>query len=214
MNLSNIKDCSKCENAIIFGDKSNMNVSCSSEDYDIQERFNKNGRHAAMYCKQYKCGKAKQGGLIEQEDALRFMLAGNSDFIMHSTKTDEDFRYALKMEESDSEDKKVFLVNTDSTEKKVYCGLLWFNQDTKSFEYKQGKNGNVSEKDRGIRSLLLVLNKLYNEETVGSLRLYHVGKCGHCNKVIIDAEESEIGIHRHCNNDIELSDIFGKNIND
>lgn len=37
-----------------------------------------------------------EGGEVKQSNALNFMLAGNSEFILYSTKTQDKFRYTLK----------------------------------------------------------------------------------------------------------------------
>lgn len=212
MNLINIKDCSKCVNSLVYGNSDNMTIQCISDDYMAKELFSKDGRCCAKFCNCFTPIKKGRTGQIKQSDALEFLLAGNSDFILHSTKTNEDFRFILKIEESkDNKGSFIYFVNIVKATEKIYCGLIWFDKESKEFKYAQGKKGQLPGTSVEIRSLLFVLNKLYNDDIVNFLEIYSVGKCGYCGKMLETAGDLSKGIHSNCVNKVLLSKIFNSN---
>lgn len=196
MNLLNSKDCAKCINSIYYGNKDNCEIHCISDKYDSKNLFNKDGRYCASYCKEYKQSNKKRSGIIKQEKALRFMLAGNSEFILHSTKTNDDFRFLITIN-----DRKevLYFVNMIIGSQKIYAGYIKLNTQTQEFEFSKGEKGNIQGNNISIRSLLFVLNKLNNKNTVENLEVYHIGKCGCCGKELYEQEDIEIGLHSKCN---------------
>lgn len=212
MNLINIKDCSKCVNSLVYGNSDNMTIQCISDDYMAKELFDKDGRCCAKFCKCFTPSKKGRTGSIKQSNALEFLLAGNSDFILHSTKTNEDFRFMLSIQEAkDKQGEYIYFVNIVKATSKIYCGIIWFDKEAKEFKYAQGNKGQLPGTAVEIRSLLFVLNKLYNDDLVNFLEIYSVGKCGYCGKMIENSVDLEKGIHKDCIGKISLSKIFSNN---
>lgn len=141
---------------------------------------------------------ALQGGNVAQEHALEFMLAGRSEFTLHSTKTGQDFRLRIDRSESRNDSNYVYFVNDISSKERVYAGLLFFDSNLGEFQFRQGVKGKMSEKSLLVRSLLFVLNKLERGETVQHLEVYHVGKCGVCGKKLTDPISIATGIGPTC----------------
>lgn len=209
MNLINIKECSKCINSLVYGNSDNMEIQCISEDHKARELFDKDGRCSAKFCECFVHSDKSRNGGIKQENAFKFILAGNSDFILHSTKTNEDFRFMLTMQESKEEQGKyLYFVNTIKANSKIYCGIIWFDNKAGEFKYAQGNKGQLPGASIEIRSLLFVLNKLYSNDTVNFLEVYSVGKCGHCSKPLTTINDMETGIHKKCNSELALNKIF------
>lgn len=205
MNLLQCKDCIKCMYSLVYGNKESYTVKCTSDDYEIQKLFAEDNRYCAPFCRCYKPVSKKRDGTINQDKAMQFVTAGNSEFIMHSTKTNDDFRFIINKQLSNNksnEDKYIYFVNIIRGNTKEYCGVMWIDKDTDKFTYSQGKNGKVAADSIEIRSLLFVLNKLYAKENVENLELYSIGKCGYCGKELETQEELETGIHKKCINSI------------
>ena len=203
MNLMNIKDCSKCVNAVQYGSKDAPDIYCNSDDYMCQELFNREGRYCACKCRGFSVGELSRGGRIEQHKALQFMLAGKCEFVLHSSKTNEDFKYEMTKKKSDSkEDSFIYFTSLIKGNEKIYAGVIWFNNDTQEFRFSTGKNGKVEPSNISIKSLIFVLNKLVKEETVQHLVVYHVGKCGKCGKKLTTPESILTGLGPTCSNKI------------
>lgn len=206
MNLANSKNCGKCVHSISYGAMGCKSVECNSEDYTCRNLFERDGVSAAIRCKGYTVGKRVPDGMISQDKALQFMTAGKAEFVLHSTKTNQDFKFSLTRQESrdqgkeseNNEKKYIYFLNYLHGHEKTYAGVVWFKQDTGEFMFSTGKNGQMSPKDLEIRSLIFVMNKLYREETVQYLDVFHVGKCGKCGKKLTTPESILTGLGPTC----------------
>lgn len=188
MILVNIKDCKDCNKSKFYGDKKNYKVICMSDDYTHQDNFKKEGRKSATkcngFCKECETEK-KRIGYIEQDKALEFMLMGNSIFILHSTKDNNDYIYRLKKTQSSKkENEYIYYVYLIKGDKEFYSGVL-----VKNNEYKVLEKNNFDTVD--IKSLLLVLNKLDKGETVNNLEVYNAGYCMKCGEALKTVDEIE-----------------------
>ena len=211
MNLMNIKDCYKCSNSLVYGNKDNCKVQCISEESTAKELFNKDGRYCAAYCKLYKQSNKNRNGLISINNAIEFMLAGNSEFILHSTKTNDDFRFKLKItDDSDFEKKIIYFVNIIKANSNIYAGTIWFDKENREIKFSKGEKGKISSSNIEVRSLLFVINKLLNRETIQHLQIYSLGKCGCCGKYIEADEEADNFIHKDCYNNIHIKEFMEK----
>jgi hypothetical protein len=199
MKLSSIKDCRNCSNSLVYGSPDDPTVECSSNDYVHQKCFIEGGRYCAGRCPGYTAVAKSADGRIEQNLALRFILAGNSEFILHSTKTNEDFKYKIKKKESlANENSFVYFVSIIKGHDSIYAGHLTFDESDNTFKFKQGNKGQIQANDLTIRSLVFVLNKLIRNETVGNLEVFHVGKCGKCGKKLTTPESILTGLGPQC----------------
>jgi hypothetical protein len=199
--ISNIKDCAKCRKSLSFCTSDNLEIVCNSEDALHNRLFYKDGRYCANRCDGYEPVDKSRDGKIEQDKALAFMLAGKSEFILHSTKTGDDFKFKITKKESnkkDSEEEFVYFVNILHGSESTYAGHMRFNKNTNMFEYFKGQKGKIEPKDLAIRSLIFVLNKLMRNEIVGNLEVYHTGKCGKCGKKLTTPESIVTGLGPQC----------------
>lgn len=141
----------------------------------------------------------KDIGKIEQDKALQFILAGKCEFVLHSTKTGEDFKFAMtKQQTKEDENKYIYFLNTMHGYEKTYAGVVWFDDKAQEFKFSQGKKGQIDNKNLSIRSLIFVLNKLLKEETVQYLDVFHVGRCGKCGKKLTTPESILTGLGPTC----------------
>lgn len=200
MNFANLKDCINCSNATVYGSADSPSVECNSDDYVYYNNFKREGRRSAISCKGY-CESKRIGrqGNITQDKALEFMLAGKAEFILHSTKTNDDFKFELTKKESrEDKDKFIYFLNVLNGYEKTYAGVVWFDNKTQEFKFSQGKKGNISPTEISIRSLMFVLNKLLRKEIVQYLDVFHVGKCGKCGKKLTTPESILTGLGPVC----------------
>ena len=205
MNLLNSKDCINCEKASIYGSMDKPNVSCTSSDYVHQNCFKQEGRFCAYRCSGFKQGGTARAGMIQQYLALKFILAGKCEFILHSTKTGDDFKYELvKKESKDNKDKFIYFLSILHGSEKTYAGVVWFDDKIQEFKFSTGKSGKIQPTELNIRSLLFVLNKLVREQEVQYLIIYHVGKCGKCGKKLTTPESILTGLGPTCSNKIGI----------
>ena len=204
LNLNKSKDCINCVNAEVYGDRQSPKITCTSSDSLHYSLLEKDGRYCAAYCKGYSeihdtNENSIRKGNISLEHALKFMLAGKSEFVMHSTKTNQDFTFRItrKISKDDAE-KFVYFVNAKMGAFWQYAGLMWYEDKEDKYKYAQGKNGKVEADNLTIRSLLFVINKLHREEIPLHLEVYHTGTCGRCGKKLTTPESILTGLGPEC----------------
>ena len=114
---------------------------------------------------------------------LQFITAGNSYFVLHSTKTNEDFAFNVKTRKENcvnsvQQPNLWFVYNWQS----MYIGAIKFDRD-RLFQYKMNENL-VEDKQRvrEMKTLAFVMSKAYKYEDVENLEFYHTGFCARCGK--------------------------------
>lgn len=220
INLSNSKDCKNCERSEVYGDNNSPNITCNSTDSIHYNLFKKDGRFCATYCKGYKERENKdvtiaRQGMIELSRALPYMLAGKSEFVMHSSKTNQDFTYRLTRKESkdstDDNNKYIYFLNIKMGHDWVYAGVLWYDYNTNTYKFATGKSGKVEPSDLNVRSLLFVMNKLQINEIPQYCTIFHTGKCGVCGKKLTTPESILTGLGPSCSKRVGVPRIKLKN---
>lgn len=96
--------------------------------------------------------------ILSLEEALETLLKGRIEFVFHSTKTGEDFRYRL----TDKGD--VHFVEVYEQDKYVYAGTIRQNDNDKRYRFYKGKTGTLEPSDVRIRSLVFVMDSLYSRD--------------------------------------------------
>lgn len=207
LNLTN--KCNTCKNSILFGNNGNIDaVICNSINTSDRKNFNEHGTKYGDFCVsyEYEARKIVRKCRIEQSTALEVLLAGNSEFILHSTKTNEDFRFKLcKQKKKDNANEFIYFVNYWLNGEYVYAGLLWFTESEAKFS--TGKNGKMPANSKEIKSLLFVINKLFNQETVQFLEIYHTGRCSKCGKKLTDLDSMLTGLGPTCSKNLGIQRI-------
>ena len=201
--IKNTKDCKDCIHAEVYGSIEDPCINCMSTDSTNYTNFERDGRFCATYCKGYKkSNNINRQGNIDIKIALNYMLAGKSEFILHSTKTNQDFLYKLTKKESlgsKEDDKKyIYFLNVKLSNNYLYAGVIWFDTNENIFKFSKGKNGNLDANDINIRSLLFIMNKLYTNDVPETCLIFHTGTCGRCGKKLTTPESILTGLGPSC----------------
>lgn len=212
------KNCKDCKYSVIY---KGGNIYCENVEKYIREQFKKGTGYAARECIRYTEEANKEyAGRIKQLDALKFMLAGNSEFVLYSDKTKEDYGYKLEAMKK-QEDKRAneeqnlldnnYFVHVVVKDGYVYAGYIRYNSNKGCFEFIQGDKGKYNERDMLIRSLLMVLNRLVKGEYIEHLAVYHMNKCGICkNHLHSPYKINDIGICESCIDKFNMMSIKRK----
>lgn len=167
---------------------------CSSHSEDAAKLFRVKKKDSAQSCPEFINSKETISGEIRLQEALRFMLAGESEFVLLSCKTNRKFRYKL-----DKKEQFIYWLNTsESNGVFTYAGVLFFDENDNTFKFGKGARGNLTKDDLRVISLLYVLNHLVKNRFDMPLKIYHVGKCGRCGKKLTDPTSILTGLGPIC----------------
>lgn len=206
--LKGLKDCAKCQYSIAYGSKDSPDVKCNSFMDDAKLIFREEGRYCAGRCKHFKNrGNSRSGYIID--NIIEFMLGGESEFILHSTKTNEDYQYKLRKVESHIKDiEYLYYLNIKYADKDEYAGTIYYDSKQQVFKFSQGEKGKINSNDISVKSLVFVLNKLINKEQVQHLEFLHIGKCPVCSKSLESDADIKNGFHKNCFNTVDIPEII------
>lgn len=193
--ISDLIDCSLCAN---FKDNK-----CICDNENIANQFEIIGKRYAKECINFINKRVPISGEIDKSKALQFMLAGCSEFTLVSGKTGTKLRYKLdkkvSIQSKDGENQFIYWLNT--TEKSgtpIYAGVVYFDTNDNQFKFGKGARGNLNKEDIRVKSLLYVLNNLYNNNIQINVKIFHTGKCGKCGKKLTDPVSILTGLGPHC----------------
>lgn len=215
MTIDNLIDCSECMEF--------ENGKCNSIDINILKRFQLIGKSNAQKCTGFKRKLETNSGIVPNDIALRFMLAGNSNFVMESGRTGKRLVYRLtrkvKRQENGENGEKQIREQSGNSENSgnsefgnfiywlnaggqggamQYAGVIYFDHRENKFKFGKGYRGELTAQDIRVKSLLFVLNKFYNEENDINVTIYHVGKCGMCGRKLTDPTSIATGLGPIC----------------
>lgn len=211
-------DCTLCENCVQEISPSYTGLVCKSEELVYQYNFREEGIYSANCCIGFREKKRKQieskeeirlstlnnleGKVINNKDALPFILAGKSEFTIQSNNTGKQFAFKMSKQKSTAsyEDSSefVYFVSVLQNEKSTYAGILLYNSKTSLFEYRRGSKGKIEVSDIRIKSLLYILNSLNIGKYDINVTIYHCGKCGRCGKKLTTPESILTGLGPSC----------------
>lgn len=195
--IDNIVNCSRCQQAIMLFDK----IKCDSVSNECQELFKLKGKQAAKECPGYNSlgiGEYKQ---INANKALRFMLAGRAEFQIVSGKTGKRLFYKLnkKLNTQNKNSLLSFWLLGGYTPSSIdYLGTVYFDYTKSQFDFFTGEIGKINKNNTLVKSIIYLLNKLYNKEYSVNIQILQNGNCGKCNKKLINVNEFESGLHESC----------------
>lgn len=197
LRISDLIDCELCAHY------SKDSEQCLIEDDRVTRQFNLTGIQTALTCPCFSNRQDKLKGEVDNADALKFMLAGMSEFILISGKTGKRLVYKLDKKESnkskDGEKQYVYWLNTaEKNGTMIYAGVLFFDSNDSKFKFGKGARGNLTNDDIRVKSILYVLNALQKGKTDINVTVMHTGKCGKCGKKLTDPESIAIGLGPKC----------------
>lgn len=196
LQISNLIDCSLCANY--------KDDSCTCRIVEIENTFNKIGKQYAQKCAEFINERIPVSAEVKKENALQFILAGESEFVLISGKTGVKLRYKLDKKVVTSEsykDQSEFIYWLNTSEKNgtmIYAGVLFFDTNSNSFKFGKGARGILQSTDIRVKSLIYVLNNLVNSNFSMNVTIMHVGKCGKCGKKLTDPSSILTGLGPVC----------------
>lgn len=131
--------------------------------------------------------------IIENKDALKFMLSGKAEFTMVSLKTMKHLSFRL-IKKTDN----LYWLFTKDGKSMVFAGTLVFKEKENCFFFSQGGKGKLSINDTQVKSILWVLNKLVKNIFDIPVEIHHVGKCGCCGRKLTTPESIKLGLGPIC----------------
>lgn len=184
---------------------------CESDMQSAIRLYVAQGKSSAQTCPDFTNNRVALSGEIQNKDALRFMLAGCSEFIMISGKTGKRLHYRLDKKEAQntkndkdqtnktSEQKFIYWLNVGINNGTLsYAGVLYFDSNDHRFKFGKGARGTLTPDDIRVKSILYVLNNFVNQKYDINVKIMHIGKCGKCGKKLTDPESIMIGLGPVC----------------
>ncbi len=201
--LSKLITCVDCEKAVVQMGDGVAEIFCESDDIQHRNLFAAKGKSAASQCSGFKHLSRQRGGEVNLKDALRYMLAGKSEFTMLSIKSGVRLRYKLTKKESkykgeDGASEFIYFLNTFTDGDMQYAGVLFYNDDNNTFNFGKGARGKLQPSHLNVRSILYVLNNLTKGNEDLALKVYHSGKCGRCGRKLTTPESVLTGLGPTC----------------
>lgn len=191
--ITDLISCSLCANLSEDG--------CLVSDTLNRKRVETGGSFA-IKCPEFTNVRSSLSREIELDKALRFILAGNSEFILESVKTGNKLRYKIErklVQNAISEDDCIYWVYYESSNGTLnYAGVMYYDKNIKGFNFGRGSRGSISKDNNIIVSLLFVVNKLFYKKTNLKLKIHNSGNCGKCGKKLTGEPELNHGICIRC----------------
>lgn len=194
LSISDIINCGVCR---YYGDEGFGEQGCRNKSPYIQRQFAMNGVSYALQCKDFSNDRLPLKREMDNKRALRFILAGMSEFMVESGKTGKQFTYKLDKKSNDEGD--IYWVNVDGSDgTRQYAGMVYLDKETDMFQFAKGKKGTLRATDIQIVSLLWILNNLRSGKFNINVKIYHFNKCGACSNKLNTDREMESGICDEC----------------
>ena len=170
---------------------------CGDDDYAAELEIE--GVHWAEQCNMYQKVADYNYGYIQNDKALRFILAGRCEFIAVSGNTGVKLEYQLVRKESKRNNSEfVYFLKTKVNGNMQYAGIIFYNESRKAFVFNRGLKGSLPIDHINIKSILFILNNLNRRNTALNLKIYHLGKCGRCGRKLTTEESILTGLGPTC----------------
>lgn len=195
--LKEARDCYMCDNSYI--DELTGRVMCRAGYNEYIEEL---GIKAAGYCEGYTSKINDRAGLLDNNKAIEFLLAGKSEFIAVSGRTGYKIKYKITRKESNKKDDNaseyVYFIKTVVDNQEVYAGILYYDNKEQIFKFSRGQKGKLDIHHINIKSLLYIINNLYRGNSKLNVRIYHMGRCGRCGRALTTPESILTGLGPEC----------------
>lgn len=130
---------------------------------------------------------------IKQEDAIAFMKSGKAGFVLHTLKTNKQFKYKVR-KKSDTlwwvYTYESFVVQCSP----IYIGFIAFS----NFAPAHQTNNLTEDGLQAVELFDYCWTKLKTLEVPERLHILHLGACGRCGRPLTDARSLELGIGPEC----------------
>lgn len=130
-----------------------------------------------------------KGHKLNNEDAIRFIFAGNSTSTFLNTKTDNRFTYKVKK----AKDSDLYFVSVlTSPDIYTYIGTILNGL------YKHGKKSNILNTAQSVKVFDYVLSNLMKLSLPNFIEIWHEGKCGKCGRTLTVPDSIINGLGPEC----------------
>lgn len=133
-----------------------------------------------------------QIGIIEQKEALNYMLAGKSIFTIVSLETGKRFTYKIK-KFNDNFYISV-LTGSDNNSMYSYIGML----ELKKTIIIPTAKSKVFEDSISYKAFLYTFTILSKGQESKFIEIWHSGRCGRCGRLLTDPESVKTGYGSFC----------------
>ena len=125
-----------------------------------------------------------------KDNIIRFLFGGNAYFTLVQGTKHHSYNIVRKKTNDGSKVYKLLLTDTAKT----YCG--YFKIIGNTLKYKHNPKFGVSESDECIKLILKTIR--FRKEDTDTIRIYHVGRCGHCGRTLTDPDSIARGFGPDC----------------
>jgi hypothetical protein len=134
-------------------------------------------------------------GLLQNDSALDFILAGNSTVTFLNTQSQNRFTFKV----TKPKDKDVHFVSVlTGPDTYTFLGSI-FNGN-----FKSSKKSTISESSQSFQVFNFVFNRLKTKNLPNIIEIYHEGKCGRCGRQLTVPESIVSGFGPECVKKIKI----------
>ncbi len=128
-------------------------------------------------------------GILKHENALNFILGGNSTVTFLNTQSQNRFTFKV----TKPKDKDVYFVSVlTGPDTYTFLGSIFNNN------FKSSKKSTIQESAQSSQVFNFVFNKLKTKNLPEVIEIYHEGKCGRCGRQLTVPESIVSGFGSEC----------------
>jgi hypothetical protein len=129
-----------------------------------------------------------EGKRLNNQEALNFILAGNSISTFLNPYTGNRFTYKVKK----AKDSDLYFVSV-LTAPDIYIYIGYISKD-----FKHGKKSNISNSAQSVKVFNYIFRKLKSGNLGDNIEIWHNGKCGKCGRKLTVPSSIDTGIGPEC----------------
>ena len=128
-------------------------------------------------------------GLLKNDSALNFILAGNATVTFLNTQTKNRFTFKV----SKSKDNDIHFVSVlTGPDAYTFLGSIFNNN------FKSSKKSTIQESAQSFQVFKFVFDRLKTKNLPDVIEIYHEGKCGRCGRALTVPESIVSGFGPEC----------------
>lgn len=127
--------------------------------------------------------------IIKHENAINFILGGNSLFTIRNPKTQNRFTFKVNRHNEDDIFFVKILTNPDIYE---FIGTIRNNK------FKHSKKSRISDEAQSVKVFDFIVKSLFSNRLPEFIEIWHEGRCCVCGKTLTDPESIELGMGPYC----------------
>lgn len=136
--------------------------------------------------------------IVKLDAALKYMLAGNSEFTVTSLNTGRKFTYKLVSKNLWGKNPTYTALVINSIMLEDLAGAVYLDTETNKLSFRETEDGLFGASSIEVTSLLFILNKLRVGKIDIPIEIESDGRCGKCRKILESDQEFENGLCTKC----------------